>query len=163
MKRHMMIVTLGLLLADFGSVQGQTSARVEYRDGRLGVAVAVGDLPGRGHAVPVYGRGGWVEAAWRPERVHVRSGNAAWRGERLRKQDLRHLLGKETVKTLERHAKTLRLHGPLTGSWYRSDRRTVVLEVTVRGAPVAEVVDYGGDGIMDRLYLAPVPGYRRDR
>lgn len=158
-----MVMALGLLLADFGSVQGQTAARVEYRDGRLGVAVAVGDLPTRVRAAPVYGRGGWVETAWRPERVHVRSGRTAWRQDTLRKQELRHLLGKETVKTLERHARTLRLHGPLAGSWYRSDRRTVVLEVTVRGAPVAEVVDYGGDGIMDRFYLAPVPGYYHDR
>ncbi len=75
----------------------------------------------------------------------------------MHRNDLRNLLGKEGVKRLERHARTLGLNGPIQGRWYALDRFSAVLEVEVRGVPVAELHDYGRDGFIDRILLAQPP------
>lgn len=172
MKRYAMGMALGLLLADFSPAEAQTAARVEYRDGRVGVAVAIGDLPVRVRPATVYRPGGWVEMRWEPvgvwapgrvvvpgARVVVPAGRGAWHRDVLRKNDLRDLVGRDAVRTMERHARTLDARGPMEGRWYRADRRTVILEVTVGRDLVAEFVDHGADGTLDRFYLAEVPGY----
>lgn len=141
MRMHTGIMALGLLLAGGGAAEAQTAARVEYRDGRVGVAVAIGDLPFRVRVDD-------------PRRDHVRSRYVVDRGE------LRWLVGKDGVKSLDRHARRLGLRGPMEGRWYRTGRRSAVLEVTVRGAPVADLVDVDGDGEVDRFLLV---GVRRTR
>jgi hypothetical protein len=160
MNRHVVGAALVLLLAGVDSVSGQTAARVEYRDGRIGVAVAIGDLPVRVIHPQARARD-WVAADWRPARVWMGAGRPYWGREVLRKNDLRRLLGKDMVKMLERHSRAIGLRGPIQGHWYSMDRRTVLLEVTVRGAPVAELYDYGGNGVIDRVYLARVPRHYR--
>lgn len=166
MKRYAVGMALGLLLADFSPVDAQTAARVEYRDGRVGVAVAIGDLPVRVQPAPVYRAGGRVEvrrapvAVWAPTVMVRAGGRPSWTREVLRKNDLRYLVGRDAVRTMERHARTLDARGPMEGRWYRADRRTAILEVTVGGDLVAEFVDHGADGTLDRFYLAEVPGYR---
>jgi hypothetical protein len=52
------------------------------------------------------------------------------------------------------------LGGKLWGRWFRTDRTTVLLEVTARGVPVAELYDHGGDGHIDRILLTE-PGTQR--
>jgi len=159
MNRYMVGMALGLLLAGVDSVHGQTAARVEYRDGRIGVAVAIGALPMRtAHArTPAMG---WVAADWGPARVVMASpARPYWGRETLRKVELRRLLGKDMVKRLEQHGRALGLRGTIEGSWFRVDRRTVMLDVTMRGAPVAELYDYGADGYIDRVLLVRPHGY----
>ncbi len=160
MRRSMVALALGSLLAAFGSAEGQTAARVEYRDGRLGVAVAVGDLPLRVHARSAREMG-WTEVVWRPERVMASGGRPSWSHENLNRGELNHILGKETVKRIARHGRDMGARGALRGQWYQVDRRSAVLEVTMSGFPVAEAWDYGGDGHVDRVYFAREP--RRDR
>jgi hypothetical protein len=162
MNRFVVGAALVLLLAGVESVSGQTAARVEYRDGRIGVAVAIGDLPVR-VVHPRTVAGGWVAANRGPVRVVVNAGRPYWGREMMRKNDLRRLLGNDMVRMLERHARAIGLRGPIQGQWFHLDRRTVLLEVTVRGAPVAELYDYGGNGYMDRVYLARAPGHYRYR
>jgi hypothetical protein len=159
MNRYTVGMAMGLLLAGVESAGGQAAARVEYKDGRVGVAVAIGDLPVRvAHArFPV---GGWVEAGWGPVRVVLGAERPYWTREVLRKNELRHILGNDLVKTIERHGRNLGYRGPLEGRWFRVDRRTVMLEVTLGGGPVAEAWDYGSDGVLDRIMLAPRPEYR---
>lgn len=172
MKRYAWGLALGLVLADFGTADAQTAARVEYRDGRVGVAVAIGDLPVRVRPAPVVRGGGPTEVRWAPvtvwapgrvvvpgARVVVHAGRGGWHRDALRKNELRDLVGRDAVRTLERHARTLDARGPMEGRWYRADRRTVLLEVTVGGDLVGEFVDHGADGTLDRFYLAEVPGY----
>jgi hypothetical protein len=156
MNRHMVSMAMVLLLGVAGTADARTAARVEYRDGRIGLAVVIGDLPVRViHQQPR--AAGWIAADLGPTRVVVSKGRPAWTREALRKNDLQRQLGKSTVRMLERHARSIGLRGPLRGEWYRIDRRTVVLEVTVRGAPVAEFYDYGGNGVFERMYLARAP------
>jgi hypothetical protein len=162
MNRHMVGTALVLLLAGVESVNGQTAARVEYRDGRIGVAVAIGDLPVR-VVHPRTVAGGWVAANPGPVRVVVNAGRPHWGREILRRNDLRHLLGNDMVRMLERHGRAIGLRGPIQGQWFRLDRRTVLLEVTVRGAPVAELYDYGVNGRFERVYLAQAPVHYRYR
>lgn len=168
MNRHLVGMALSLLLLGIEPAEAQTGARVEYRNGRIGVAVAIGDLPAYG-AHPRYRTAGRVAVNWGPVRVLARNRGAYWTRTTLRRNDLRQLLGRETVRRLDRHARAIGLRGPMHGDWYRIDRRTLMLEVTVRGAPVAEMYDYGGDGYMDRMYLVNPRGLghpyldRRDR
>jgi hypothetical protein len=162
MNRHVVGAALVLLLAGVDSVSGQTAARVEYRDGRIGVAVAIGNLPAR-VVHPGARAAGWVAADWAPSRVLVSPGRPYWGREALKRNDLRRLLGNDMVRMLDRHARAIGLRGPIRGQWYQLDRRTVLLEVTVRGAPVAELYDHGGNGYIDRVYLARAPGPYRYR
>lgn len=162
MNRHMVGAALVLLLAGVDSVSGQTAARVEYRDGRIGVAVAIGNLPVR-VVHPRTRAVGWVAADWAPARVVVSTGRPHWGREVMRRNDLRRLLGNDMVRMLERHARAMGLRGPIQGQWFQADRRTVLLEVTVRGAPVAELYDYGGNGYIDRVYLSRARGDYRYR
>ncbi len=158
MKRHLMHQTLGvaatLLLISVVSVEAKTAARVEYRDGRVGVAVIAGDLPVR--VVHPQPRAiGWLAADIGPVRVMVGTSRPYWSRQPLQRYELRHLLGRDTVRMLERHARTIGHRGPLEGRWYRANRHTVVLEVTARGAPVATLHDRGANGVFERIYLAP--------
>jgi hypothetical protein len=158
MKRTTVVMALGLLLADFAHAEAQTAARVEYRDGRIGVAVAIGDLPQRVYA-PRTRDLGWYEVAWRPAPVVVHAGRPHWVRESLNRGELNRVLGSRTVSDIARHGRTLGARGTMRGQWYQAGRRSAVLEVTVGGVLVGEFVDLGADGVIDRFYLAPVPGY----
>ncbi len=152
MNRYMVGMALALLLVASDSLAGQTAARVEYRNGRIDVGVAIGHLPVR---VSPHGPAarGWVAADWGPVRIRVASRQPVLRQGFMDRQDLRYLLGKETVKRIERHAKYLGAHGRTEGRWFRVDRTTTVLEVTVGRIPVAELYDYRSDGYIDELFL----------
>jgi hypothetical protein len=76
----------------------------------------------------------------------------------LSRKDLRYFLGKETVKDIERHAKRMGIRGKTRGQWFRADRNTTVLEVTVDRIPVAEIYDYRNDGYIDEIFLTGHPG-----
>ncbi len=160
MNRYAVGAALVLLLAGVDSVNGQTAARVEYRDGRIGVAVAMGNLPAR-LVHPRTRAVGWVAVDRGPARVWVSAARPYWGPETLRRNDLRRLLGNDMVRMLERHARAIGLRGPIHGHWFRVDRRTALLEVTMRGAPVAELYDYGGNGVFERVYLARAPVHYR--
>ena len=160
MNRYMVGLAVALLLVAGDSLAGQTAARVEYRNGRIDVGVAVGRLPVR---VSPHGQGaqGWVAADWGPIRIRVGSRQSFVRQGTLDRQDLRYLLGKETVKDIERHAKRLGIRGRTRGQWFRADRNTTVLEVTVDRVPVAELYDYRSDGRIDELFLTQPQRYAR--
>jgi hypothetical protein len=79
----------------------------------------------------------------------------------LSRSNLRHLIGKETVKRIERHARMMGIRGRTRGHFFRINRTTTVLEVTVDRVPVAELFDYGSDGFMDRVYLIGPSGPHR--
>lgn len=156
MKKHMIATAVVLLLVGIGTSYAQTAARVEYRDGRIGLAVVLGDLPIR--VTPAQPRtSGWIAADVGPVRAWMGTARPNWSRQVLRKNELQRMLGKDTVRMLERHARSIGLRGPLQGRWYRVDRRTVMLEVTVRGAPVAEFHDHSNNGIFERMYLARSP------
>ncbi len=161
MNRRMVGAALiALLLAGVESSNAQTAARVEYRNGPLGLAVVIGDLPVR-VVRPLPRPVGWVAVDMGPSRGWLERGQPAWRKASLDRRDLRYLLGNDTVKRLERHARNLGYRGTLEGQWYRVDRRTVMLEVTMRGAPVAKFYDHGNDGVFERMFLAsPSRPYR---
>lgn len=157
MNRHMIgAAVIALFLAADAPVIAQTAARVEYRDHRIAVAVALADLPLRAVRTQPY-TCGWVTANLGPLRMKLLPGQPAWRQTLLRKKDLRQLLGPDTVRMLERHALFLGHRGPLQGQWLCVDRRTVVLEIMARGAPVAKFYDYGGNGFFERMDLASAP------
>ena len=161
MNRYMVGLAVALLLAPGDALMGQTRARVEYRNGRIGVGVDIGRLPVR---VTPHGptARGWVSANWGPLRVRVDSRQASRRQGTLDRTDLRYLLGKETVKDIEKHAKRMGIKGRTRGQWFREDRNTTVLEVTVDRIPVAELYDYRSDGYIDELFLTGPPRYTRD-
>jgi len=152
MNRYVVSMALTLFLAGGEAVAGQTVARVDYRGAGLGVSVAIGDLPVRvrPHASAAVG---WAAVDWGPVRLWVSGGYPVWHREVLDKQDLRFILGKETVRRIEWHARDMGVRGPLEGRWYRLDRFDTMLDVSVRGVPVAELYDYGSDGIVDRIFL----------
>lgn len=153
MNRYVVSMALALLLTGGEALAGQTAARIDYRNGRIGVSVAIGDLPVRIRPqarVAV----GWGAVDWGPVRVWAAGARPAWRREILNRQELRYLLGHQTVKQIERHGRNLGVHGPLEGRWFRVDRYTTLLEVGVRGVPVAELYDYGNDGLIDRIFLS---------
>ena len=157
MNRYMVGVAMALLLAGGDALAGQTTARVEYRNGRIGVGVAIGGFPVRVSPHGPTARG-WVAADWGPVRIRVASRQPFLRQGILDRQDLRYLLGKETVKRIEQHAKRMGIRGRTEGHWFQVDRGTTVLEVRVDRVPVAELYDYGSDGFIDELFLTGPPG-----
>jgi hypothetical protein len=80
-------------------------------------------------------------------------------GRTLHKQELKYFLGKHTVKRIEKHAKRMGIRGQTRGRWFRVDRNTSMLEVTVDRIPVAELYDYRNDGHIDELFLKGPPRY----
>jgi len=152
MNRQVLGLATVFLLAGAQGAHGQAAARVEYKSGRIGVSVALGDLPVRvrPYRTPTTV---WVAADWGPVRVWTTAGRPYWRRDVLDRNELRYLVGKETVKDIERHARAMGLRGPTEGRWFRMDRSSVVLEVSVAGVPVAELHDYGSDGVIDRILL----------
>jgi len=158
MNRYLVSMALTLLLPAGEPVNGQTAARVEFHTEGFGVSVAFGDLPYRvrPHASAAEGwiaADGWVAADWGRIRMWGVGARPVWTRDVLRKRELRYLLGKETVRRIEWHARDMGLAGPLEGRWFRASRYTTLLEVTVRGVPVAELHDYGSDGFIDRIFL----------
>jgi len=153
-------MALALFLAGGDALTGQTTAHAEYRNGRIGVAVAMGNRPDR-----VSPRGpttrGWVVADWGPVRIRVATRRPSWTGRTLKEKELRYLVGKETVKRIERHAKRMGIRGKTLGHWFHVDRSTSVLEVTVDRVPVAELYDYRNDGYIDELFLTGPPRFTR--
>lgn len=161
MNKWMVGMAIALLLVPGDSLSGQTRARVEYRNGRVNIGVAVGRLPVRiSHHGPT--SRGWVSANWGPIRLRVESRHPFYRQGMLERKDLRYLLGKRTIKDIERHAKRMGIKGRTRGHWYRVDHNTTVLEITVRHVPVAELYDYRSDGTIDELFLTGPPRYDRD-
>jgi hypothetical protein len=160
MNRYMVGMAVALVLVASDSLAGQTAARVEYRNGRIDVGVAIGRLPVR---VSPHGplAQGWVAADWGPIRIRVASRQPVFRQGFMDRQDLRGLLGKETVKRIERHGKYLGARGKTEGRWFRVDRNTTLLEVTMGGVPVAELYDYGSDGFIDEMFLRDPSGRGR--
>jgi len=143
-----------LLLAAGDSVAGQGGAQVEYRHGRIGVGLALGSLPLPVGVGPHGGVShGWIVADWGPLRIRVASRRPSWVKSTLHRQELRYLLGRETVRRIEWHARQLGLRGPTRGKWFRANRSTMVLEVSVNRVPVAELYDYRNDGRIDELLL----------
>lgn len=160
MNRYMVGVMAALLLAPAHEIAGQAAARVEYRNGRMGVGVTLGHIPVRvGPHGPV--ARGWVAADWGPLRVRIVSRRPSFTGRLLHRQELRYLLGKETVRRIEHHARRLGVHGRTVGRWFHLDRGASVLEVTVGRIPVAELYDYRSDGFIDEMFLTGPPRYAR--
>lgn len=160
MNRFMVSIALALLLAGGDAVSGQTRGRIEVRSGRFGAALNIRNLPVHIRS-PRVAATGWVSADWGPVRVYAEAGRPYWGRQILREKDLRHLLGRRTVRRIERHAKWLGLGKHLRGRWFQANRRTVILEVTARGIPVAELYDRGGDGLFDDIQLLEPRGYGR--
>ena len=131
---------MALFLAGGEALSGQTAAHVEYRNGRVGVGVAIGNRPVRVSPRSAVARG-WVAADWGPVRIRVATRRPSWTGRSLKEKELRYLLGRETVKRIE--------------------RTTSVLEVTVDRIPVAELYDYRSDGFIDELFLTGPPRFTR--
>jgi hypothetical protein len=156
MNRYMMGIAMALLLVASDSLAAQTRARVEYRNGRIDVGVALGRLPVRVSPHGPTARG-WVAADWGPVRIRVASRPTIRYQGALNEKDLRHILGKETVKDIERHAKRMGIKGKTRGQWFQADRNTTVLEVTVDRIPVAEIYDYRNDGYLDEIFLTGPP------
>lgn len=159
MNKFMVGFLLALLIQGIEPVEGQVGARVEYRNGNIGVAVAIGDMPirithGRGQVV------GRVAIDLRPRRVLVTHARVQGQRGMLTEGHLRQLLGKRDVRNVKRHARAMGLRGSLRGQWYRIDRQTMLMEITMGDALVAEVYDYGRDGYLDQLFLVdPHGGY----
>lgn len=160
MNRYMVGMALALLMVAGDSLAAQTRGHIEYRNGRIDVGVAIGRLPVRVSPHGPTARG-WVAADWGPVRIRVASRQPFVRQGTLDRQDLRYLLGKQTVKSIEQHAKRMGVRGRTRGQWFQADRFTTVLEVTVDRIPVAELYDYRGDGIIDEIFLTGHGGYAR--
>ena len=151
---------MALLLVAGDSLAGQTTAHIKYQNGRVGVGVSVGRLPVRVSPHGPTARG-WVAAEWGPVRVRVASRRPSFTGRTIHRRELRYMLGKETVKRIERHARRMGIRGRTLGRWFHVDRSTSVLEVTVDRIPVAELYDYRNDGRIDELFLTGPPRYAR--
>jgi hypothetical protein len=161
MNRWMIGMAMALLLVPGDSLTGQARARVEVRSGRVGFGLTVGRLPARiSHYGPT--ARGWVSANWGPVRLRIESRRPYYRQGALDRTDLRYLLGKRTVKDIEKHAKRMGIKGRTRGHWFQVDRNTTMLEVTVDRMPVAELYDYRSDGTIDELFLTGPPRYDRD-
>ena len=155
MNRYMVWFVMALLVTVADPALGQVDARVEYRNGRVGVGVAIGGLRVRvaSHHPKVVNR---VAVRRAPVRIRVDTRRPAWRRHVLQRQDLRYLLGKDQVKAIERHARAMGARGRTQGRWIQMDRWASILEVTVGGIPVAELRDYRNDGFFDEMvFLRP--------
>jgi hypothetical protein len=84
-------------------------------------------------------------------------------GRTLHERELKYFLGKHTVKRIEKHAKRMGIRGRTRGRWFRVDRNTSLLEVSVDRVPVAELYDYRNDGYIDELFLTGAPQHVRVR
>lgn len=165
MNRYVVGLAMALLLAPCDSLAGQTRARIDVRGGRFGMGVDIGRLPVRVSPHGPVARG-WVSADWGPVRIRVatqRPSRNGYNGRMLHRQEIRYLVGKETVKRIERHAKRMGIRGKTRGQWFRADRNTSVLEVTVDRIPVAELYDYRSDGYIDDIFLTGPQRYDRNR
>ena len=78
----------------------------------------------------------------------------------LKKNDLRDLLGRHTVRRVKNAANRAGIHGPMRGRWVGQRGGIRVLVVTVDGFEVAEFSDYDRDGFVDQVFLI---GDRRPR
>jgi hypothetical protein len=154
MNRYMVsgVVAMALLLTP-RVVDAQAGARIEYRNGRIGVGVVVGSAPVRAAPYGTVTRG-WVMADWGPVRIRVAARRPALVGQAMRRKEIREMVGKAYLREIERHARYLGAHGRTEGWWLQTDRYTTVLEVTVGRVPVAALYDYGNDGFIDRIFLA---------
>ena len=143
-----------------GGVRGRVEVRV--RDGRVGYrqpgrvrVVARPALRYRGHVAPrVY----WSEVYWDVRfrdrfmrDVHYGNGYYDHRGRRARLKDI---VGNRTVKELRRHRNRLGLRGELHYRWSDLGRRGLVLQVRVGRMPLAEFIDFRGDGYVDVVRLS---------
>jgi len=155
MNRYMVWFIGASLLAFASPVAGQVGARIDLRNGRIGVGLAVGGLHVRVAAPsPVVLNRVVVHRA--PVRIRMDTRRQSWHGSVLQRQDLRYLLGKDQVKAIERHARSMRVRGRTEGRWVGMGRWARVLEVTVGGIPVAELHDYRSDGFFDEIiFLRP--------
>jgi hypothetical protein len=91
-----------------------------------------------------------------PVRVRTDSRRGYWNNQLVQRKELRYLLGKDQVKAIERHARSVGARGRTQGRWLRADDWARVLEVTVGGMAVAELVDYRNDGFFDEMvFLRP--------
>lgn len=154
-------MAMALLLVPGDSLTGQARARVEVRSGRVGFGLDVGRLPARISQHGPTARG-WISANWGPVRLRVESRRPYYRQGMLQRKDLRYLLGKRTIKDIERHAKRIGIKGKTRGQWFQVDRNTAMLEVTVDRIPVAELYDYRNDGHIDELFLTGPPRFDRN-
>ena len=152
MNRYMGWFVLASLFALVSPAAGQVGARIEYKNGRVGVGVAVGGLHVR-VASPNPVVQGRIAVHRAPVRIRVDNRRQSRNGYLLQRQDLRHLLGKGQVNAIERHARSMRVRGRTEGRWLGMDGWARVLEVTVGGIPVAEFHDYQGDGFFDEMVL----------
>lgn len=120
---------------------------------------------GRGH--PVHGWGwcvekGWAPAPYRYERAAVPWMPVRWDHVYLYEPDDRYrrghpvlidIVGERVYRRLHRHRDRLGLRAGLTFAWFDRGDGAVVLQVRAGSYPIAEFLDYGYDGYVDRVML----------
>ena len=124
--------------------------RVIRADGRVGirlpgrvVVTARPSLRYRGRrASALY----WSEVNWN---VRFRE-RYVGHGYRARLQDI---VGKKTVKQLQRHRNRLHVRGALTYRWVSLGRRGMMLQVRAGRIPIAELIDFHNDRYVDIVRL----------
>ncbi len=129
---------------------GRGRVQVRGADGRIGYR-----LPGRVqvrvrpsyrvrvHRAPaIY----WTEVYWD---ISFRGHH----GERVHSNRLKHVIGNQAAKRLERHARELGAGKHLTYRWLELGRRGIVMQVRADWTPVAELVDFDRDGHVDVVRL----------
>lgn len=67
---------------------------------------------------------------------------------------LRDIVGKRTMRRLDRHRTRIGARGPLRYRWRDLGHRGVVLQVRAGGIPIAEFVDFRHDGYVDVVRLS---------
>lgn len=105
----------------------------------------------RGYALDRYAyRPLWRHADWR---VRFRRTDHYDRYD-YRRPSLRDIVGRGTVRRLQRHRDRIGAHGPLRYRWVSLGRRGEVLQVRAGRTAIAELVDFHFDGRVDVVRLA---------
>ncbi len=183
MKRELMMALLGAAIltpADADGQRNRTRERERPREERAGQPAPV--RAGGRIAYPVRNSGRfdrrsrvvytsrgsyrpaarghlWVRANWGPVRIRsvgYHRGNLV-----LKKNDLRHVLGRRTVDQVQRAGRRAGLRGAMRGHWVGRRGAGQVLIVTMGGVDVAEFADFDRDGFVDDVFLVQHSRNRR--
>ena len=94
----------------------------------------------------------WSVARWGD--IYFRDDRARRAYREPHRVNIKRVVGKRVQDRLRYRSRQLGLRGSLEGRWIRTGRLGLVLQVRTDGFPLAELVDFNGDGHVDQVALS---------
>jgi len=134
--------------------RGHANDRNRYQGRQGGIVIPTGRVEIRRRRPSVrYARGAYAyRPRWRHANWNVRFRQDNFRHDR-RRPTLQEIVGKQTVRRLQRHRDQIGARGRLTYRWVSLGRRGEVLQVRAGREAIAEFVNYGRDRRVDIVRL----------